>query len=65
MVEIPAEEAGPHKVDLFLRNKEIPTHIEHVKDFPKTIVVEPGVDAKKSVVKVTRKNILFVCFLLV
>ncbi len=51
LVEIPAEEAGPHKVDLFLRNKELPTHIEHVKDFPKTIVVEPGVDAKNSAVK--------------
>jgi hypothetical protein len=51
LIEIPAEEAGPHKVDLFLRNKELPTHIEHVKDFPKTIIVEPGVDAKNSTVK--------------
>ncbi len=49
-VEIQAEEAGPHKVDLFLRNKEIPTHIEHIKDFPKTINVEPGVDASKTAV---------------
>jgi hypothetical protein len=30
-VEIQADEAGPHKVDLFLRNKEIPGHIEHIK----------------------------------
>jgi len=30
-VEIQADEAGPHKVDLFLRNKDIPSHIEHIK----------------------------------
>lgn len=47
-VDIEANEPGPHKVDLFLRNKEIPTMIEHVKDFPKIIQVEPGVDAKKT-----------------
>ena len=49
-VEIQADEAGPHKVDLFLRNKEIPSHIEHIKDFPKTIVVEAGVSAEKTLV---------------
>ncbi len=48
-VEIQAEEAGPHKVDLFLRNKEIPNHIEHIKDFPKTINVEPGVSASQTI----------------
>jgi len=47
-IEIDAQEAGPHKTDMFLRNKEIPTHIEHIKDFPKDIIVEPGVDAKHS-----------------
>lgn len=50
-VEIDAQEAGPHKTDLFLRNKEIPTHIEHIKDFPKVINVDPGVDAKKTLVQ--------------
>jgi len=49
-VDIEAEEAGPYKVDLFLRNKEIPGHIEHIKDFPKTIIVEPGVDPKQTLV---------------
>ena len=38
-------------MDLFLRNKEVPTHIEHLKDFPKTINVAPGVDAKESLVQ--------------
>lgn len=50
-MEIQAEEAGPHNTDLFLRNKEIPTHVEHVKDFPKVINVEPGVDAKATTVE--------------
>jgi len=49
-VEMDCQEAGPHKVDLFLRNKDIPAHVEHVKDFPKTIEVEPGVDARQTIV---------------
>lgn len=49
-VEIDAQEAGPHHVDLFLRNKDAPAVIEHVKDFPKTIEVEPGVDARQTLV---------------
>ena len=48
-VEIQADQAGPHKVDLFLRNPHLPNHIEHIKDFPKTINVEPGVDASKTI----------------
>jgi filamin len=48
-VDITAEEPGAYNVDLFLRNKDIPNHIEHIKDFPKTIMVDSGVSAEHTI----------------
>lgn len=50
-VDIDAQEPGAYNVDLFLRNKDLPTHVEHIKDFPKTIQVEAGVSAQNTVVE--------------
>ncbi len=31
-VEMDCQEAGPHQVDLFLRNKDVPTIVEHISE---------------------------------
>lgn len=49
-VEFDADQAGPHTVDLFVRQKADPTYLEHLEGYPKIVNVESGADPKQSLV---------------